>query len=207
MSAEHDLEAVAVVVGLVLLGMILAHDCEARAQYEPPPVDRVFPIPRPAEVFILSRIAYHETSGQSDADHIAIDAVIRNKGARYGVPYVTMARRYARRATCAGDCTGRNAPRGRRTAWIQQLFPGAYRPPLFPRSTPWASTRRTWLRVLRMSREILMGWHPAPCEPMDWGCESQGCNDTPGYLRNHPRACRVDCGETLNVFWRPGGDC
>ena len=58
-------------VVLVLWTVIALRSCDAKAEYVPPPVDEVFPIPDPASVFLTARVIFHETGMRYDAPVIS----------------------------------------------------------------------------------------------------------------------------------------
>lgn len=162
--------------------LVLLHAGPARAQ-EPPP----------ERVEAIARICVGEAGWDvSSGDCAAIAALLVRRAERLGLLPRAMARRYSR--SYFGD------PRRLRRPWIAGLTlaraePGSSAPRGWPQRLAWTRYRPRWTAVVEHAREALSGRVGDPCGGAadHWAARSL---DRTGVLQ------RVDCGPTLNAFWR-----
>lgn len=143
----------------------------------------------PSAVLLLARLCVNEsgTRAYTHDDCAAIHAVISFRAERiYRTSYVDALHRYSHRVTV--DRTGRGRP------WIAELWPDAREPASFPPRARWSGRHGLWWRrSFAQAREIFEGRTRARCAPHTWARADVRPAD--------PSAHRIDCGDTLNVFW------
>lgn len=142
----------------------------------------------------LARLCVNESGlraylwGDCAAIHAVVEWRQHHVPAYRGDTYVEALHRYSGRATV--DRRGRNRP------WIAQLQPFGARPSAYCARCRWRGRGELWWsRTFQHAREVLRGDVRAPCRPHSWAR-----SDVRPPRRWRP--VRVDCGRTLNTFWR-----
>lgn len=124
-------------------------------------------------------------------DCAAIDAVVRwrmeHLPAHRGDTYVEALHRCSRRAVIERGHRGR--------PWIVDLWPDGREPARYCPTCRWAGRgSRAWARTYRHAQAIRRGDVVPRCAPHAWARSDVRPED--------PTAVRIDCGATLNRFWR-----
>jgi hypothetical protein len=146
----------------------------------------------------LARICVSEAGFQVKTnDCAAIYRVL--KGRKNGGPLLRIMRRYSTNAF--------DRSRTDRRRWVAWLNSPGHKPKGWPQRTkrdtphpPWSSFRPLWFDVYEHAGAILRGEVESPCDkpPDHWGGRF-------GIDLRRARAAgweEVDCGNTLNAFWR-----
>jgi hypothetical protein len=105
-------------------------------------------------------------------------------------------------STIRGYCAGLGEGRSRtaRMAWVHGLRPDMLAPGGWPAGASWERHEPWWRDAVRMAERWSRGGVGDPCRgrAQHWG-GPDGLDPPRGRME------RVDCGETLNVFYRLGG--
>ena len=217
-----DEEAMSLTALGVMLAVILSAFLAAPAHGSPPLGQPMVPGQWNRNTHLwLARSLVGEAGWKSVDDHVAIMNILRRRWQRLeqqvpGTPFVVMVRQYA---------AGMSASRTRfspRTTWVRALpytMPATaasmqdelnergwaglvYRipPPIgWPAHLDWAAYLPRWNRVLERSNAWAQGRYADKCpEALHWGAPS-GVDMVRAMEAGWTA---VDCGDTLNRFWR-----
>lgn len=168
-----------------------AHDGTDAGQRTDNPLS---PAPFPDDEALVTQLLQAfvaEADFDAPADHAAIGHVLIRRATQAGISLADMAHAYVSifKASVQGYP---------RTRWVRGLTSACEAPPMWPSSIRWS--RPACLNVVARARALLSGDLPDPCHgrAQHWG--SRTGVDHARALRAHWK--RVDCGKTLNAFWR-----
>lgn len=144
------------------------------------------------DVLWLARAMVAE-GGWHKRDHAAIGYVLVRKWERVSdrnpdVRLETIIRRY---------CSGLEADDRRtdRLRWVYRLDYGTQAPSGWPNGLPWLTYYPRWQKALQMAARVLRNGIQDPCR--------NRATDFGGIMDRPPeRLERIDCGRTVNVFYR-----
>lgn len=172
-------------VPIAVLLLLVASSARARRPIPPEQWDPV------AHVW-LARAYIAESGWEARRDWRAISWVLARRWAK-GVERFPRLRFVD---VVRGYCAGMGARVWtRRQRWLRGLDFAAQKPPAWPRRASWEDARGHWVAALRMAWRWADGRVGDPCRgaALHWG--------GPGLDPPRGRMFRVDCGETLNVFY------
>jgi hypothetical protein len=143
----------------------------------------------------LARAMVAEAGWTSERDHVAIAYVLERRWKHIHKEYRAITFLHVIRAYCAGLMPGRRSLTDRQR-WVRSLdLDITLEPEGWPKTLEWTPHSKLWKTVLDRADLWSTGSLPDPCngEAWHWG----GPMDDP-----EATMLRVDCGETLNTFYR-----
>lgn len=144
----------------------------------------------------LARVCWSESGPRDLQECGAVWHALQSRAVRRGVPVADHLDHYA---------GGVSSPHRTQRRWLAYLSDSSARPTHWPVQLPWEGRwARDWRRLRKhttwMTSEADAGlWSPCVQPPLDWGV----AHAVVRYEARNPRAVRVDCGRTRNVFLVP----